>query len=134
MRPVTWPVLILFFGFIAAAVVGIHGLLRRMDRTPPPKVGEVESRRLLAAYDPDAVLESVRELLDSTLLRLEDGRFGVARAMGHHPTLHLFAREQIIRVTPIGTSIEIVLDDFTTPRLTLAAGSPTEVATFFDKS
>jgi len=130
---VTLPVLILFFGFVSAAVAGIYVLLRRMDRMSPPKVGEVEARRLLAAYDPDARLAASQELSDSTLLRLEDGRLGVARAMGHHPTLHLFAPEKIIRVTPVGMTIEVVLNDFTTPRLTLAAESATEAAAFFDQ-
>lgn len=129
----TLPVLILFFGFVAAAVAGIYVLLRRMDRMPPPKVGEVEACRLLAAYDPDAVLAASRELSGATLLRLEDGRLGVAQAMGHHPTLHLFDDEKIVRVTPVGMAIEVVLNDFTTPRLTLATESAAEAATFFDK-
>jgi len=109
--------LTLVVGGIAAVVLLVH----LVGWSKPLTLSAKSAREEFVWDNPGAVIRDVVLSEDgrSALVELEDGGTGFVEVLGDGTLTRRLARETVVRVDRAGARLNIVLSDFTDPRLTI---------------
>lgn len=117
--------LILYFGFVAVAIVGLWDLQGRLGLSKTPDLSKEEAEGFWRSKFPDLQIAEATPIEGGYLFRMQNENIGWVRMMGRFPVARLFDQLEVRSAARDQEDILLHLNDYAEPvvRLTPISGN-----------